>query len=109
MEIYDHFYAPDTQPLKRSYDFITASEVVEHLHKPRQELERLWSCLKPNGSLGIMTKRVIDQQAFSTWHYKNDQTHVCFFSIETFQWFANHWGATLTEPEKDVVIFTKSM
>jgi len=108
MELYDPFYAPDIKLLEQQYDFIVASEVVEHLHHPRVELDRLWSCLKPNGLLGIMTKRVIDQQAFSKWHYKNDPTHVCFFSTETFQWLADYWGATLTVPEDDVVIFAKN-
>lgn len=108
MEIYDPFYAPDIKLLQEQYDFIVASEVVEHLHHPGQELDRLWSCLKPNGLLGIMTKRVIDQQAFSKWHYKNDPTHVCFFSTETFQWLADYWHATLTIPEDDVVIFAKN-
>ena len=107
MQIYDPFYAPDTAPLFRQYDFITASEVVEHLHHPRPELDRLWSCLRPGGSLGIMTKRVIDQQAFARWHYKNVATHVCFFALETFQWLADHWRATLTVHGNDVVIFTK--
>jgi len=108
IDIYDPFYAPDTTLLQQQYDFIVASEVVEHLHHPRVELDRLWSCLKPNGLLGIMTKRVIDQQAFSRWHYKNDPTHVCFFSAETFRWLANHWRATLTVPDKDVVLFAKN-
>ena len=108
MEIYDPFFAPETMVLQRQYDFIVASEVVEHLHYPRRELDRLWSCLKPNGLLGIMTKRVIDRDAFSRWHYKNDQTHVCFFSTETFQWLADHWCSTLTFPGKDVVLFTKT-
>ncbi|MDX2507167.1 MAG: class I SAM-dependent methyltransferase [Gammaproteobacteria bacterium] len=108
MAIYDPFYAPESKTLQLCYDFISASEVVEHLHHPGRELERLWSCLKPNGTLGIMTKRVIDQKAFSRWHYKNDLTHVCFFSLETFQWLAEHWCATLTVPENDVVLFTRS-
>ena len=107
MEIYDLFYAPDKNRLQLSYDFISASEVVEHLHHPGQELDRLWSCLKPNGTLGIMTKRVLSQEAFSSWHYKNDPTHVCFFSLETFQWLANKWSATLIVPEKDVVLLLK--
>jgi SAM-dependent methyltransferase len=108
MEIYDPLYAPEIKLLQQQYDFISASEVVEHLHRPREELERLWSCLKPNGWLGIMTKRVIDQKAFARWHYKSDPTHVCFFSIETFRWLEDHWRATLTIKEKDVVLFTKS-
>jgi hypothetical protein len=107
MEVYDPLYAPDTEPLRRQYDFITASEVVEHLHHPRRELDRLWSCLRPQGLLGIMTKRVIDRRAFSSWHYKNDPTHVCFFSIKTFEWLADHWRATLSVLGDDVVILTK--
>lgn len=107
MEIYDPFFAPEIKVFQQQYDFIVASEVVEHLHYPRQELDRLWSCLKPKGSLGIMTKRVIDREAFSRWHYKNDPTHVCFFSIDTFRWLADHWSAILTVPQKDVVLFIK--
>ncbi len=109
MRIYDPFYAPDTTPFQQHYDFITTSEVAEHLHQPRQELDRLWSCLKPKGVLGIMTKRVEDQAAFSLWHYKNDPTHVCFFSMETFAWLAAYWGAELTVCGKDVVVFRKGM
>ncbi len=108
IEIYDPFYAPEIKRLQQQYDFIVATEVAEHLHQPGPELDRLWSCLKPNGLLGIMTKRVINRDAFSRWHYKRDPTHVCFFSIETFQWLADHWQATLTVPATDVVIFTKT-
>ncbi|WP_198263403.1 class I SAM-dependent methyltransferase [sulfur-oxidizing endosymbiont of Gigantopelta aegis] len=107
VENYDLFFAHKPQLLAQQYDFITATEVVEHLHHPRQTLERLWTCLKPQGILGIMTKRVIDQDAFSRWHYKNDITHVCFFSEDSFQWLAQHWQATLVIPEKDVVLLIK--
>jgi len=107
VDIYDPFYAPDTAPLEKQYDFITATEVLEHLHHPRSELDQIWSCLKPHGLLGIMTKRVINRKTFSTWHYKNDPTHVCFYSIETFQWLSNYWQATFIVPENDVVIFLK--
>ena len=105
--LYDHFYARNPSIFERSYDFITATEVVEHLHQPRQELDRLWASLKPGGYLGIMTKLVLDQAAFATWHYKNDLTHVCFFSRTTFQWLAAQWQAELTFEGKDVVILKK--
>ena len=105
--IYDPFYAPDPAPLSRRYDFITASEVVEHLHRPRRELDHLWSLLHPGGWLGLMTKRVLDPQAFARWHYKADPTHVCFFSVETFRWLAELWGAELWVVGKDVVLLRK--
>ncbi len=108
MKIYDPFYATDRSVFDLKYEFITATEVLEHLHHPAKELDLLWSCLKQGGVLGIMTKRVLNQQAFASWHYKNDPTHVCFFAIETFQWLARKWGATLTVQTNDVVILIKN-
>jgi SAM-dependent methyltransferase len=105
--LYDVFYAPDTAPLQRHYDFITASEVVEHLHRPGEELDRLWSRLRPGGVLGLMTKLVIDADAFAHWHYKNDLSHVCFFSRHSFAWLAQRWGAQLEIIGSDVILLTK--
>jgi hypothetical protein len=105
--IYDYFYAPDPTVWDERYDFITATEVVEHLHHPGVELERLWFHLKPGGTLGIMTKMVQDVEAFATWHYKNDPTHVSFFSVLTFKWLAQQWRAKINFFAADVVIFTK--
>ena len=114
VEIHDPFYfnAPKTltgHPADRGhgkppYDFITASEVVEHLRHPADELNRLWGCLKPNGILGIMTKRVRDQTSFSHWHYKDDRTHILFFSRSTFRWLAQQWSAHAEFIGADVVL-----
>ncbi len=105
--LFDYFYANDRSVLEQLFDFISASEVVEHLHQLKQVLEELWNILKPGGILGIMTKRVINREAFSTWHYKNDLTHVCFFSEFTFQWLAGQWRAELTIVGNDVVLMKK--
>ncbi|MFN2328003.1 MAG: class I SAM-dependent methyltransferase [Chromatocurvus sp.] len=106
--LYDVFYQPDQDALQGRYDFITATEVVEHLHCPGDELAGLWSLLRPGGVLGIMTKRVSDREAFLRWHYKNDPTHVCFFSAETFDWWARQYGARLHFPGPDTVLLFKS-
>lgn len=107
MKLFDIYYANDASIFDEAYDFITASEVVEHLSNPAKELDRLWHCLKSGGMLGIMTKRVTSKGAFESWHYKNDPTHISFFSEHAFNWLGSKWG---TEPEfvsDDVVIFTK--
>lgn len=106
--LYDPFYAPDPGVFDRSYDFITASEVVEHLHQPQRELDRLWGCLKPGGTLGVMTKLVRDQAAFRSWHYIHDPTHVCFYSEPTLQWLADSWQAELARIGDDVALFSKN-
>ncbi len=97
--LYDPYYAPDLSVLSAQYDFITLSEVAEHLSDPGIELERLWNCLSPGGWLGIMTKRVRDPQAFRTWHYITDPTHISYFSETTFQWLTAKWSAQGTPAE----------
>ena len=109
MNLFDPFYAPTKQVLTSQYDFITASEVVEHLHNPATELAHLWSILRPGGWLGIMTKLALDQNAFSNWHYKNDPTHVCFFSNKTMNWLEKQWHAELLKVGKDVLLFQKPL
>jgi len=115
--LYDPYYAPDTSVLSATYDFITLSEVVEHMAEPGAALDRLWTNLAPGGVLGIMTKRVRDAEAFKTWHYITDPTHVCFFSDATFHWLTGRWSnmgpqanmtpATLTIVSDDVVLIEK--
>jgi len=108
MDLYDPFYAPDKNVYKQQYDFITASEVVEHLHNPAGELDQLWSILKPGGWLGVMTKLALDKEAFSNWHYKSDPTHVCFFSKETMNWLAGKWTTEALYFGNDVILFQKN-
>ncbi|APG28369.1 hypothetical protein A7E78_11215 [Syntrophotalea acetylenivorans] len=108
MAIYDPFYAPDRSVLQNRYDFISCSEVLEHFHAPGRELQFLWELLAVEGWLGVMTKLVIDQQAFSRWHYKNDPTHVAFFSRETFVYLARKLNARLELIAPDVILLQKT-
>jgi hypothetical protein len=107
MTIFDHYYERVPGALEQRYDFITASEVVEHLREPGKELDRLWACLKRGGWLGIMTKFAVDQAAFLRWYYKDDLTHVCFFSRAVSAWLSATWNADLMFPDDDVVVFRK--
>lgn len=107
MDNYDIYYQHQPQYLAQRYHFITCTEAIEHFSQPRQELKQLDSMLKPNGILGIMTKRVIAPDAFKRWHYKNDPTHICFFSEETFRWIADWLNYRLEFPGNDTVILTK--
>ncbi len=110
--LYDPYYAPDKSVLSQTYDFITLSEVVEHMAKPGRDLEALWPCLVPGGWLAIMTKRVRDPEAFKTWHYITDPTHISYFSKATFIWLRNHLSTpatptTLTIIGNDVALIHK--
>lgn len=106
-DIYDAYYAPNTEIFHKSYDFITACEVVEHLFDPQMELDRLFGLLKPGGILAIKTQVLPSKENFSSWYYKRDKTHVCFFSKECFNSLAKRWGACVEFVQSDIVVFTK--
>ncbi len=107
MALYDIYYHPDRNALQAQYDFITCTEVIEHLSEPG-EVWKIWmALLKPGATLALMTKLVIDKTRFATWHYKNDPTHIAFFSRETFEYLARTWGLTLEVIGNDVIMLSK--
>ncbi|MGI8670635.1 MAG: class I SAM-dependent methyltransferase [Aridibacter sp.] len=105
MEVYDPFYEMDRSVLDKKYDFIVSTEVIEHLSDPLPEFEKLFAMLKANGVLGVMTRLYDDSIDFKTWHYKNDRTHIGFYSIETFDWLTKKIGVTYSQIESDIFVF----
>jgi hypothetical protein len=107
MRIFDPYFAPDRSALDAGYDFITATEVVEHFRSPRQEFERLDGLLRPGGWLGIMTRWLRDEQDMSAWRYARDPTHIVFLSPTTPGWIAEHFNWQLWLPQENVALFRK--
>ncbi|MDB1122518.1 class I SAM-dependent methyltransferase [Vibrio algarum] len=107
MTLYDIYYYPDIKALDKTYDFLTATEVIEHLYYPKDVWQNWLNLVKPNGWIGLMTKLVINVEAFSKWHYKNDITHVCFYSRETFQYLAERDKLQLEFVGNDVILLRK--
>ena len=107
VELYDKFYAKNNYVFEKQYDFITASEVVEHLRQPMVELNRLISLLKSNGVFAIMTQILTPQVDFSQWYYKNDPSHIGFFSEKALKYLAKKWKVELNLISERVVIFKK--
>lgn len=109
VSLYDTFYQPNADALNHSYDCIVMTEVIEHLHDPKSLLPTLWQQVGHGGCLAIMTQRVISSAAFKTWPYKNDPTHVCFYTEKTFHELAARLGAARVEfIGRDMVFFTKA-
>lgn len=106
MAIYDHFYAHRPEVLLQHYDFICSTEVWEHLSQPGRVVEQLFSCLKPNGIIGIMTKR-IPSDDFGKWHYIKDPTHITFFADKTFEYLAKKYHCELRLLTNDVALLIR--
>jgi len=107
VDLYDPFYYNNPSIFSQNYDFICATEVIEHLRDPNKEFVALFKMLNQGGWLGIMTKLVIDQQAFSQWHYIRDMTHICFYSRGTFEYLSQRFNTDLHFAGNDLILLRK--
>lgn len=92
MWAYDPYFKPDYSALNKRFDFVVASEVVEHFYSPAVEFRNLKAMIKPGGVLGLMTQLVTEQTDFAEWYYRRDPTHVVFYSEDAFQWIKRRFG-----------------
>ncbi|EQC47525.1 methyltransferase domain protein [Bacteriovorax sp. Seq25_V] len=107
---YDPAFFPDKELLATTYDFVTSSEVFEHLHQPREVIENVWSLVRPGGLLAIMTVFYPgNQDEFPKWWYKNDPTHVCFYNEQVFEYIANKLNAEILSMNKKIVILRRAL
>lgn len=102
---YDPLFLPDEALLDRVYDFVTATEVLEHLHDPAAVFDRFARLLARGGHLGVMTRFYGHEAPFDRWWYRRDPTHVCFFVEDTMRWIAADRGWTVEIPRPHVAIF----
>jgi hypothetical protein len=104
---WDPFFAPDPEPLGRTYDFVTCTETAEHFFCPGDELRRLDGLLRPGGWLGLMTEWLPEDRPLGEWRYARDPTHACFYRPETMRWIAGRHGWRLESPRRGVALFAK--
>jgi hypothetical protein len=105
VDLYDKYYAKDESVFVKEFDFITLTEVIEHLSDPIFELERLTSILKPGGCIAIMTQTMTKEIDFSKWYYKNDPSHIGFYNQESLIFLANYLGLESTFHSDRVIFF----
>ncbi|QSA96585.1 class I SAM-dependent methyltransferase [Methylococcus sp. EFPC2] len=107
MVLYDPHYRPDSGALERTYDFVTCTETVEHFRRPAEDWTRLAALLKPGAWLAVMTQPVISRERFERWQYKNDPTHLAFYSAHTLRWLAERLGLASEQAARDIFLFKK--
>lgn len=107
MAVWDPIYSPDAAVLATTYDFVTCTEVVEHMHRPAEEFRRIAELIRPGGLLGIMTRFQTDDARFIDWHYRRDPTHVVFYREETLRYIAAGIGWSIEMPQTGVALLRK--
>lgn len=108
IDSYDLFFYPDQKFFQKKYDFILASEVVEHLYHPQKVFKQFSDLLKDSGYLGIMTQSWDEKTDFSRWWYANDPTHVFFYHSKTIQYLSEELGFQILESSSNVFILQKT-
>ena len=108
VDLYDKFYANDISVFEKKYDFITATEVVEHLSEPMAEISRLIEMLNNQGHLAVMTQILTPQIDFSSWYYKNDPSHIGFFTKKSLSFLASYLNIEVYFISERVVFFQKN-
>jgi len=101
---YDPFFDPNHDVLRTKYNYIVCCEVMEHFYNPLREFTLLTSLLKKGGTLYCKTGLYQPNIDFDSWWYKNDPTHVFFYTKETLQWIKDKFGFTSLEIYKDLIV-----
>jgi hypothetical protein len=105
---YDLYYQPDQDALRKSYNIVTSTEVWEHFHNPKLDIETQLRTLKTGGLLAIMTSAHKGEAHFHDWHYRRDESHVSFFSEKTIQWFADKYNMKVLKAKSPYWVFKKN-
>ncbi len=105
-ENYDPIFFPEFP--QKQYEFIFATECLEHFHYPNSDFEKISNLILPDGILAIMTEFWQSEEQFKSWYYTRDWTHVSLFHLNTFKWICKNWGyKILHTDQKRVIILQK--
>ncbi len=104
---YDPYFDLNPEALQKKYDYIACCEVMEHFHNPHQEFKLLHSLLNKKGSLYCKTSLYNKNIDFNSWWYKNDPTHVFFYTKETLEWIKNHFYFRDVFLSEKLIVFRK--
>ena len=89
---YDPIYYPNENVFDGKYNYITSCEVVEHFYDPAKEFLNLSELLLPKGKLYLKTNLFKEGIEFKNWWYKNDPTHVFFYSEKTLEYIKEEFN-----------------
>ena len=93
VDSWDPLFASDQRPPEAAYDLAFCIEVAEHFFNPLSDFAELAARVRPGGLLALHTHLAPDDDAdFRSWWYKEDPTHVAFYSIPSLKRLARVAG-----------------
>lgn len=106
IKFWDPYFHPDASVLHMTYDFVICCEVMEHFYDPVKEFKLMKNALGMGGKIFCMTNLLPKKMAFKDWYYKNDKTHVLFYSEENLKWIQETVGFSEVTIEDRLIVFS---
>ncbi len=89
---YDPYFHADRRWKTQHFDSVVSVEVFEHLQDPLTALKEILSVLDTDGIVIIRTLlHNENQDVFSNWWYRQDCTHITFYSEKSFLFLAENF------------------
>ncbi|MDD2383344.1 MAG: class I SAM-dependent methyltransferase [Sulfurospirillaceae bacterium] len=108
IDCYDKFYQPLPLYEHKQYDFITSTEVFEHLDNPYEALKLLTNLVKPDGIIALMTLfHDTNREHFLTWWYPRDLTHITFYTPKTLTILGTMCGLKVLKTDSKRILILK--
>lgn len=103
---YDPVFFPNID-ITQKYDYIFSTECFEHFYNPKNDIDKIYSLLKKDGILIVMTKFWNNDVVSKNWYYPLDPTHVSFYNSKTFEYISAEWNFKILHDDKTSVIILK--
>jgi hypothetical protein len=110
VDLYDPLFYPNANIGLKSFDYVVASEVVEHFREPLTEWQKMSSLVKAKGRLYVQTlslEKIKTPDEFARWYYARDLTHFSFYSELSMKILAKKIGLPMIYSSQKVFVFQK--
>jgi hypothetical protein len=105
---YDPLYGIGKDALEETYDAVVLCEVVEHIRDLKKELVNIKNAAGISGKIFIRTQLYPSLENFPQWWYRNDITHINFFSGQSIAKLATLLGRPEVQQQgEDIFILRK--
>ncbi len=105
---WDPFFYPEGDFFENGADIVFCLEVIEHFENPLDGFRGLATACAQNGLIAVKTQLAPkDFNEFRKWWYKEDKTHVSFYTMKSIENCAGLVGLHVEATSEGVVFLRK--
>ncbi len=106
---WDPFFYPDGDFFENGADIVFCLEVIEHFENPLEGFRGLAKSCAQGGLIAIQTQLAPNTfEDFEKWWYKEDSTHVSFYTLNSIEECAKQVGLHFEDAKNGVFFLRKN-